>query len=353
MVSDQLLNEIKRGDKPSDELKDYLRKSSASRFGAATSRPRVGPGRLRNHWKKFQRIPSAGSGILLPCLAEKSLAMAAPNLQSGHARAKGYTVASDLQLGVQVGEADYPGVQIPLHQTSSYVDATTGEFSLCAGINNIGYYKDHLMAPYGSVSYPSDLDFGGYVEVHTYGYIAQIFNTPTIFQKKPTNISATAVLSADHILSSIFTFCGGAAGTFAGVYGWGEIDLFSLFGNAPSAYQPIDFLVHEMFDSLIPASNFSSLDDGPQTVSVIQPWDGKTEWFIVKVTLSIECVIIGQGYNDDWAHSEAAFADFRLTSLNETMIYPDLSAASFQNGFDPGATQPSPIVLDSLTLCVG
>jgi hypothetical protein len=126
--NNRILEEIKCGEKPSDELKDYLRKLSAARSGRSSpsiSPIRVGPGLLRHRWKKLQ--PSGG-GPFSPCADWNSLAMAAPYI-------KGYTLGSNLQLGNQVGVANFPGVNppIPLHTKSSLVDATTGEFLYVQG----------------------------------------------------------------------------------------------------------------------------------------------------------------------------------------------------------------------------
>ncbi|MGD0861029.1 MAG: hypothetical protein ABR912_17185 [Terracidiphilus sp.] len=340
----QFLEEIKRGQKPSDELKDYLKKLSAGRRSSSptqsTSPLRVGPGLLRRRSKKLRQVRLGGRGILEPCFAENSMAIAAPSL-------KGYTLGSDFQVGNPVELYDFPGgVQIELHTHSSLVNPKTGEFSLCAAVNNKtdaeNWYPPHIL-------YPPEIQFGNIQATQAKGTIWQILNTPTIFQKNPKTVTATAVLSADHVMISLLARTDlTVGGTFAGIYGQADITLyggFDFLGVAPpSASQILDFLAVECSPGSFPSSSFSDLDGGQQVSnSVNLPWDGNTEWFIVEVNLIITCLIYKQ---DKDGGGECASADLRLVDDNRTMVIPDLDSME-----ETDSSMSCPIVLDSITLC--
>jgi hypothetical protein len=354
----KIVDEIKHGQKPSGEVRAYLRKLSAGRHPQKPNRSsstkgsisslRVGPGLVRRRKRKMVQVNLGGNRIVLPCSADRAMAIAMPNLNNG------YWLGSDFQVGSPVDSVTYPGgTPIELHTFSSLVRPETGEFSLCAVVNNKAYFKN-VTPPYDL--YPPEIQFGISQATEAKGTIWQIFNVPSVFEKKPKSLTATAVLSADHVMSSLLAFCF-APGTFAGVYGQADITLYDgiqIFPGpaVPSASQIIDFLALESPGGTNPSSNFSDLDAGGKvTVSVNLPWAGTSEWFIVEVNVIITCLIYKQD-KDSEHYAECALADLRLVDDNRTMVFPDLPSDVFDTGQEQ--TDPSmscPIVLDMITLC--
>jgi hypothetical protein len=250
-AGNKCFEEFKRGQKPSDESKEYLKRLSAARYiprpghsslpKESMSPLRVGPGLMRRRGKKLVDVALGGNPrLLLPCTPQRAMAMASANVNNG------YWVGSDFQVGSPVESLNYPdGLHIELHTYSSLVRPETGEFSLCAVVNNKSYNENY--SPPSNL-YPPEITFGNIQATEAKGSVWQIFNIPAIYQKKPKGITATAVLSADHVMSStlIESF---SAGCFAGLYGQADITLYGgldIVGvPPPSASQIIDFLVAE------------------------------------------------------------------------------------------------------------
>jgi hypothetical protein len=303
--------------------------------------------RGRKHGQdRFPRITPP----FLPCTPQTALAMAVPNFNNGYT----YSPESQPQFGNPVGSPTtlQNGVEIQYHTHSSLVRPVPGEFSLCAAVTNNAFDENVGGAPYGL--YPAEINFGAAQATEARGSIIQLFVIPEIANRRPNFVTATAVLSADHVLTSVNAFSNGES-TFAGVYGQSNITLYqglSLFGiPSASASNSIDFLVEENSTGYSSPSNFSDLDQGPISMSVRLPWDGKTDVFFVEVSIVITCLIYAQEKKNISA-AEAARADLRLVEDNRTMIYWDLPGTGFLKGQELNDPSMScPIVLDMISLC--